>query len=248
MKVRNLEIGSGRPKICVPVTGLTCDDILKQAEAVVQSPADMIEWRADRMQPFPSVQEITETAAALRNIVGERPVLFTIRTKAEGGNADISDEKYGEACRLAAESGYIDLVDIEILAHGSQTDEIIKAVHETGTGVVLSSHNFTSTPSAELLFRLFTYMNIHGGDILKIAVMPNSRGDVMNLLDASYAASQKFDKPVIAISMGQPGMLSRISGEITGSAITFASVGEGSAPGQLSAQETARILDLLSGK
>lgn len=248
MKVRNLEIGSGRPKICAPVTGKDREAVYSQVREIVQAPVDMIEWRADMMEPFPDSAAIQETAKGIREIAGDRPVLFTVRTKAEGGSADPDEETYEQACRSAVLSGAIDLLDIEIMSHGGSADVIRSFAQDNGVRVVFSNHNFTSTPSAEILFRLFAYMNAHDGDILKIAVMPQTRSDVMNLLDASYAAWERFGKPIIAISMGRLGLLSRISGGITGSAVTFASVGEGSAPGQIPADEMARILKMLDGE
>ena len=45
--VRNLTIGEGVPKICVPIVATTEEEIMKKAEEIMQYPADLIEWRAD---------------------------------------------------------------------------------------------------------------------------------------------------------------------------------------------------------
>ena len=47
VKIRNLKIGCGRPKICVPIVERTKEEILSFAEKIIQSKADMVEWRAD---------------------------------------------------------------------------------------------------------------------------------------------------------------------------------------------------------
>ena len=45
--VRNVKIGEGIPKICVPIVGKTEEEIFEEAEVITSLPADMVEWRAD---------------------------------------------------------------------------------------------------------------------------------------------------------------------------------------------------------
>ena len=83
-------------------------------------------------------------------------------------------------------------------------------------------------------------------DILKIAVMPNNRKDVLTLLSATEEIySNLADRPVITMSMGGLGMISRLSGEIFGSAVTFGSAGKTSAPGQVEVYELKNVLDMI---
>ena len=50
IQIRNITIGEGRPKICVPVVGQTEEDILREAAGLASLPADVVEWRADWFQ------------------------------------------------------------------------------------------------------------------------------------------------------------------------------------------------------
>ena len=50
IQIRNITIGEGRPKICVPVVGQTEEDILREAAGLVSLPVDVVEWRADWFQ------------------------------------------------------------------------------------------------------------------------------------------------------------------------------------------------------
>ena len=52
-------------------------------------------------------------------------------------------------------------------------------------------------------------------------------------------------KPIISIAMGNMGRVTRLLGEFTGSAITFASIGKSSAPGQMEIDKVREILDKL---
>ena len=87
-------------------------------------------------------------------------------------------------------------------------------------------------------------MEALGADLAKIAVMPQSPEDVLTLLSATCQAHRQLSCPVISMSMGGTGLVSRLSGEIFGSCMTFGSVGEASAPGQIPARTLKEILTL----
>ena len=42
VQVRNITLGEGRPKICVPIVGQTKDDILLEAETFARIPVDVV--------------------------------------------------------------------------------------------------------------------------------------------------------------------------------------------------------------
>ena len=85
-----------------------------------------------------------------------------------------------------------------------------------------------------------------GADLPKLAVMPRCRTDVLELLAATAEmADQHPETPVITMSMGTLGAVSRLAGEAFGSAMTFANPGQASAPGQVSLDIVNEVLDAL---
>ncbi|MDO4647681.1 MAG: type I 3-dehydroquinate dehydratase, partial [Eubacteriales bacterium] len=164
----------------------------------------------------------------------EVPLLFTIRTKKEGGALEISSESYEDMNLIAAETGKADLVDVEVLWETERKTELIKRLHEHNAIVIASSHDFQKTEETEVLLERFQKMDDTGADILKMAVMPEEKGDVERLMvTVKKVADEMTEKPLIAMSMGELGAISRIAGESFGSCLTFGVVGEASAPGQL---------------
>lgn len=243
--IGNLIIGSGIPKICVPVVGETVDEMLRQADRIMKTPADLVEWRADYFRRIDDRSAVLSAARKLAARLEGKPVLFTFRTASEGGEKELSSEKYLRLYENVIRSGFADAIDIEYSLSRSVTRRLVALAHEKGVTVILSYHDFAATPSAgEIVSRLDT-MKYMGADIAKIAVMPQSSGDVLTLLEASQRAKEGFPIPVICISMGGDGIVSRISGEIFGSAVTFASAGRSSAPGQPDADEADRILRMI---
>ncbi len=240
--VRGLRIGEGIPKICVPIVEKTSKEIIEMAKKIVDSPADLVEWRADWFEDIFDYEKTIEVLKLLREVLGDIPLLFTFRTKKEGGEREIDVPKYLEINQIIVDSGFVDLVDIEVLSYESIAKEIIDYAHVTPIKVIASHHNFKKTPCKEEMITKLKAMKEYDPDILKIAVMPNSREDVLALLSLDGDSC-----PLVKIAMSKLGMISRIAGEIFGSAITFGTVEKASAPGQISAVELKKILELMHG-
>lgn len=249
ISVRNIRIGEGVPKICVPVVARSIKALPEVIDTVMESDPDIIEFRADyiinsNMDDGESMD--AEMLKAIRKRIDDKVLLFTIRTVDEGGEADITADEYIRLCKTACDSGCIDLVDVEAFKQDGILGRISEIAHKNNVYVVGSNHNFEKTPEEEDILRRLIYMGENGADMPKIAVMPNSPEDVVRLLSATlrYRGLEE-SKPVITMSMGWHGVISRLSGEIFGSAVTFAAVGETSAPGQIPIEDVRYILNVL---
>lgn len=240
-RIADVILGDGPVKVITPLVGRTEAELLKELTAAQTSEADLIEWRADYFETATQAG-LTSAAMALRSHT-VKPILLTLRTAREGGELSITDEDYGELTRYFAASGFADAIDLEV-RRGAAASVI--AAHEAGLPVVMSYHNFEKTPSTRTLAGLFDEMAAAGGDILKIAVMPQTAEDVLRLMTASLKAREKHKKPVIAISMGALGRITRAAGALFGSAATFASLDAGSAPGQIDVAEMKHLLAIFA--
>lgn len=246
VKVRNIEIGAGIPKICVPIVGVTREEILAAAENIKSTKADVVEWRVDWYEDIFDFAKTEETMKALREALGEMPILFTFRTSKEGGEKAIETETYVELNQNAAKTGLIDLVDVEAFTGDDAVKAVVETAHESGVKVIASNHDFHKTPAKEEIVSRLRKMQELGADIPKIAVMPQNKKDVLTLLAATEEmASEYADRPIITMSMSETGVISRLSGEVFGSALTFGAVGKVSAPGQMGIEDLTTVLGLL---
>lgn len=250
VRVRKIEIGGGLPKICAPIAAANESEILRAAQAVSLSQADIAEWRADWYEDILDLKKAKRIIQKIRYILGERPLLFTFRTMGEGGEKDISQEEYQVVNEMAAETGCVDLLDIEAFMpeeKGKKTVQaLVKMVQDKGVKVIASNHDFQKTPAEDEIVLRLCKMQDMGADIAKIAVMPQNQRDVLTLLSATermYSAYAKI--PVITMSMDSQGIVSRLCGEIFGSALTFGTVGQASAPGQIPAEDLKTFITLL---
>ena len=246
VKVRNIEIGAGIPKICVPIVGVTREEILAAAETIKSTKADVVEWRVDWYEDIFDFAKTEETMKALREVLGETPILFTFRTSKEGGEKSIETETYVELNQNAAKTGLVDLVDVEAFTGDEVVKDIIEGAHAHGVKVVASNHDFDKTPDKDDIVGRLVKMQELGADIPKIAVMPQCKKDVLTLLEATREmAEEHADRPIITMSMAGTGLISRLCGEVFGSALTFGAVGKASAPGQMNASDLREILTLI---
>lgn len=244
--VRNVKIGEGIPKICVPIAEARKEDIIREAENFSSLPGDIVEWRADWFEHAFDTEKVLDVLKDLRAVLKETPVLFTFRTLKEGGEKAVKLCVYADLIKAAVRCGYADLVDVEVFAGDAAVREIVDTAHANGVKVVASNHDFEKTPDKDEIIRRLCKMQELGADITKIAVMPQSKKDVLTLLAATEEMYREHaDRPMITMSMSGTGALSRLCGEVFGSAVTFGAAGKASAPGQMEVKELAQVLSLL---
>lgn len=244
--VRNISIGEGRPKICVPIVSGDADSILQEAASFRELPLDLVEWRADHFKEIHDHAAVCVAGKKLRETLGSTPLLFTFRTSAEGGAAPCSAEDYAALCRAVISGGFADLIDVELFSGEETVCSLIRLAHENGMKVVVSNHDFHATPPREEILSRLVRMQQLGADLPKIAVMPRSEEDVLTLLSATLEMKLHHQEtPVITMSMSGTGMISRLSGECFGSALTFGAAGRTSAPGQPGVRELDSVLELI---
>ena len=243
--IRNIALGEGIPKICVPIVARSREAILEEATRIRTLCADLVEWRADWFEDVFNPGKMEEVLADLRNVLGDMPLLFTFRTRAEGGVREADTAAYGQLTERAVRSGFADLVDAELFSGPALVSSLVGLAHARDVKVIISNHDFEKTPEPDELLRRLSAMEALGADLPKIAVMPRSPEDVLALLSATCRARRLLSQPVITMAMAGTGVVSRLSGEIFGSALTFASAGQASAPGQIGVTELRRTLELL---
>ena len=264
--IGQLNIGEGLPKICVPLVAENEDDLAKQAYQAAGSGCDLLEWRIDGWPVEPEherdkqqiLEEINRGLQLIRNVVQEAgwalPVLLTLRSAREGGRADLSRNDYCATIIDIIGNCNPELIDIEAFdfqsVPGNESDGIellVGLAHSSGMAVVLSNHDFETTPPAEEIVKRICIMDSLGADIPKVAYMPRSEEDVHTVIQAAHTAAEYSDKPFVAISMGEMGTASRFCSGQSGSTITFASAGTSSAPGQISVEEMRRHIAAFYG-
>jgi len=244
--VRGVKIGEGVPKIIVPIVGQTKEEILAAVDMFRGVAMDIVEWRVDWFEDVFDFDKVEDVLKDLRPALGDTPILFTFRTSKEGGEKAIDTDAYAKLNIQAAQTGMVDLIDVEVFTGDDIVKEIIEGAHANGVKVVASNHDFDKTPDKDDIVGRLRKMQELGADIPKIAVMPRNKKDVLTLLSATEEMATDYaDRPIITMSMAGTGLISRLCGEVFGSSCTFGAVGKVSAPGQMNAVDLDTVLNLI---
>lgn len=231
--IKGIRIGEGKPLICVPIVETEGRDIIKAAEELSQTPVEMVEWRMDWFEEAVSREAVCRMAVELAEILERQILLCTFRSKRQGGEKEIAQENYKSLLLKLAQTRCADMIDVEVCELG-EPGLLIRELQLSGTRVIASDHDFTRTPDTEILIEKLRYMKKLGADVAKLAVMPEQKTDVLRLLEATVQVrEQEPEYPLITMAMGKNGVISRISGEVFGSCVTFGAAKKASAPGQM---------------
>lgn len=245
MIIKGKEIGGGKPCVCVPVMGKTKQEIIDEIVVLKESEIDIIEWRVDAFLEYKNYNAIREVLKEVAPFLKDKIFLYTFRTKAQGGQGIVTKEELEDIHELAAESDCVDLLDLEYFEEEYPMIKIHE-LQEKGVKVVASHHDFVETPEREVMKMLLENMCAGNADIVKIAVMPQTEEDVLRLLSVTNEFyKENPDTPIISMSMGKLGMISRLCGETFGSCVTFAANKESSAPGQMNMGKVIEIINFL---
>ncbi|NRD27309.1 type I 3-dehydroquinate dehydratase [Frigoribacterium sp. VKM Ac-2836] len=267
VSIGRVALGGGRPAVCVPLVARTPDALVAAASALDGDTAELVELRIDFVDaafaaapdpdgpartgaesPGPAdLALVAEVVRRVRDALdADLPLLFTLRTHPEGGERDVAPATYDAVLRAAMATGLIDAVDVEMYTDPDLLGGLVDAAHEAGLVVVMSSHDFSGTPSqGEIVSRLLEQQE-NGADVVKFAAMPVGTDDVLTLMRATaeFRAGAGL-VPAVTMSMGPLGVVSRLAGETFGSCLTFGSSGASSAPGQVPAAGLRAALELV---
>jgi 3-dehydroquinate dehydratase-1 len=247
VRIGSVELGPGRPKVCVPLTGATVEALEAEARDVPPAVADLVELRIDRFDEVgngPAVEHaIRSVRAALDPAI---PVLFTCRSAREGGGSGLAPGDLERLLDLACRQPGVAAIDVEMETPDGLAPGLAAVARRAGKPVVLSFHDLDGTPSQEEMVGRLVRQQDLGADVVKLACTPSSPEDVLALLAATRAYTARADaRPAITMAMGALGAVSRLAGEAFGSVVTFGTVGRASAPGQVDAARLRDALDLL---
>lgn len=244
--VKDVELDDGSFKICVPLTSRNEVSLMNDLLHLKGKVFDLIEWRADYY--FAKHEDLEnlnlKPLRLIRKMFSDKPLIVTFRDISEGGQSAIDQIKLLEFRKNVIDSGIADIIDIELMnfkmsggVHAQihkEYEGLLERAKEKGIKVILSFHDFNHSPEVQEMIECLSLQEQFGADVAKIAYFAKNQADANNLMEASKVAAQRLTIPHIAIAMGEEGVITRYSKHLSSSAVTYASIGESSAPGQLS--------------
>jgi len=217
--------------ICTPILEKEPESMIGTANS---TKSDLVELRLDYLTEFSGIGKLKRI---------QKPVIATCMPKWEGGHFEGAEEERIGILKNALE--FSSHVTIELRTEKELRDHLIREAKDKGVKVIISYHDFNSTPDKDEILSILRQEEKAGADITKAAFMPKNHTDVLNTLTAITENPTALS--VIAISMGELGKVSRILGPVLGSYLTYASTckEKESAPGQLTVGELKKVLEII---
>jgi 3-dehydroquinate dehydratase/shikimate dehydrogenase len=220
---------SSKAKICVPVCAEA--DEFSHSIARAAEIGDLIELRLDCL---PEDRRVS----AWRELVGNtnREIILTLRPTEQGGNASVSHTdrlKFWSSIENVRDGVLFDL-ELDLI-----TDALANKNLEASR-VICSHHQFEGEIAN--LESIYERMAASPAAILKIAARADDATDCLPIFKLLERA-QHDGRELIAVAMGQAGIMTRILGPSRGSFLTFGSLDDekSTAPGQLTARDLREV-------
>ncbi|MBP3523173.1 MAG: type I 3-dehydroquinate dehydratase [Clostridia bacterium] len=244
-KLGRVTLGEGMPAICVPVMGRTIPEIAQAAARAKAAQADVIELRIDSLTDRPGLQEAMDACRAVRGSAEEIPLLFTLRTRRDGGAGTADVQAYEALLGAVMESRVCDAVDCELSAGEAVFARLAEQAKAAGVLLVGSSHEFGEIGDLQRAAQWLKRQEALGADVCKAAVMTRTNAEAFALAQVYADVYEQLTIPMIAIAMGPAGIMTRVGAACMGSCLTFGTAGEASAPGQIDAKKLRTALEIV---
>lgn len=201
-------------KICIPIMAPSLEESVNRISELENKKYDMLEWRLDCLKGKIKRDSFVETWNAIRNAAGEKPVIVSLRTKAQGGNRELSVSGYNTAMRKLISEIRPAYIDLELAGCGNDANVRMLAnmAKKRDIGVIVSYRDLCFTESARDIELLLCRMKYIGADIPMVVYTPNCPQDVDDLIAGAKAARETVGE-LIAISTGELGARSREGAE-----------------------------------
>lgn len=227
------------------VVAVVLEKPLETSRKAAKMGADLLEIRLD----FLGIRDLETAAETIRKVKFETgiPVVLTNRSSTEGGKWEGKEtDRIELLTNLVSLKDGPDAVDIELSAGREAIGLVVKEAKACGKTVIVSSHDFLKTPAFQEMKIILQEAFLAGADIAKLAVMPHSRKDVLDLLRVALD-TREAGNAVCAIAMGKLGKHTRVIAPFYGSVLTYAAVDStvSAAPGQFQVDEVKKIMELL---
>lgn len=244
--IKNIELSADTPVVCVPIISKSFEEVRENIVNLTNDGVRMIEWRVDILEDYTDLAGIQKLLDDVQDNIMNTIMLLTLRTKKEGGEADVVGGQLKDYYRKLSEIEGYDAIDIQ---YNDAGNDILNFAKKHGKYTIYSYHDFAKTPEQGEFDIILNGMSKCDCDVLKMAFMPNEDEDVKRTIGFGTAAIQKAAGQVVIISMGVKGKKLRKNPFLTGSCFTFGCMnGQESAPGQVVYNKLEKEVGMASKK
>jgi 3-dehydroquinate dehydratase I len=243
---RGRKPGGDTPRICTPLVGRTRERLLAEVASILQKSPDLLEWRVDHFGAVADTAAVISTLRELRAAAGALPIIFTCRAAKDGGHrTSLAPTEVARMVEAVSETRCAQFIDFELDNDPALVQRVRQSTRSHELRLILSYHNHSYTPGHDFMVERFLEAERLGADVAMVQVKPRDRADVLRLLAATAEADAKAHIPLISMSIGPLGSVSRLIGGLFGSSLSFAVGESASAPGQIPIGDLVAAFDII---
>jgi 3-dehydroquinate dehydratase-1 len=223
-------------KICASITGTESNEFSKSAVRALNMGASFLEIRFD----YIAASSFSEALAVVRPFKAK--CIYTIRRTSQGGKFDGSEiQRLVYLKELASQLPMMIDVEYETLKECPEIGTFIKSLN---VPMLLSWHDFRSTPSARELSELLVLMSSLSKNN-KLVTMANCIEDTLKVLSLYETVDKSVN--LVAFCMGEIGVVSRLLCALQSNCpFTYASLDRPIAPSQLTIEQMKKLHSMIT--
>jgi len=236
--------------VCVPIMVGTVDEALRDAALSAEHGADLVEFRVDLLFESRGARDsLGARTDRVLDLVARSPTpcIVTCRPDWEGGLYHGEDaDRIALVEALGASETPPSYVDVELAtldrdaSHRARIRAVVALSEDDAhkPRLICSAHDYHGRPE-DLSRKILAMYDEPACSIVKVAYRARSVRDNLELFDLL----NERRKPMIALTLGEFGLMSRVLAPKFGGFLTFASLREGSgtAPGQPTLDELLNL-------
>ena len=236
VSLRDLVVGEAAVLLATALAP-SVGEMLDGAKGARAAGADCVELRIDRLSKVDDVVDLVGAA--------HFPHVIACRTPQFGGFFEGSEGDRIERLAAASRAGAA-AVDIEFFTEPDLRERLVSTAKANGTPILVGYENMRETPALKTLIGGIEAVAALDPDLVKLAVRAQSHADLVTVLSAALRMREILDVPFAAIALGPHGAPSRPIALALGASFTYCAAEAGGAPGQLTVEETRKVLETLS--
>ena len=212
-------------ELCYPILEEDKASFMSKIASVEKDHNSFLELRIDYLlNGSVSIDEIIPMINDIQRDLTKKKLIVTIRSEAEGGKLRIDDNFYYDYIERLYFNAHVDYIDVEFNYYKKNIEKYENLFKNRLKKIILSNHIFTKPLSKKEYKLLFDNMSKANVDIVKCAVMVNTKKELFDFMTIARKCSISLineGKGAIFIAMGTIGGISRIWPEFTNTKIVF---------------------------
>jgi len=233
-----------RPLVCVSIEGHTVKECVKSAGLATLAGADILEIRFDCfyltkvhqnnqddsengskptfeiISKEVSEVDVSETINKLKEAI-EKPVIFTCRSKDEGGHFPGSEDERIEILSKAIESN-VSWVDLEINIDSKNRKKLFQSANDSKTKVIASFHDIVQTPHSDEIISMVEE-HAESGEVIKLCFKTNDHHDGIEIVNACWSLRNNSTK-ISIMGLGPSGDWTRLHAPLLNQSMVYATL------------------------